>query len=98
VFYFSKGSLVQVELQYQGDGWNDAQYDAFMANTRRKIESRFGTGQLIARSKKPDGEVMQTLVGYKWNQNNTSMQLFYFAAESPQDTYRTVSVHYKFQE
>jgi hypothetical protein len=98
VFYFSKGALVEVELQYQGNDWDAVKYDNFMADIRRKIEGKFGAGQLIARSKKPDGDVMQTLVGYKWNQNNTSMQLFYFSAEGPAQTYRTVSVHYKLQE
>jgi hypothetical protein len=98
VFYFSKGSLVEVELQYQGDAWDAAAYDNFMSDIRRKIESKFGTGQLISRSKKPEGEVMQTLVGYKWNQNNTSVELFYFSAEGANQAYRTVSVHYKIQE
>jgi hypothetical protein len=100
IFYFNKGLLVEVELQYQGDNWTADQYDNFMSDVRRKLESRFGTGQLISRSKKPEGDVMETLVGYKWNQNNTSIQLFYFSAEGqqPEQSYRTVSVHYKIQK
>jgi hypothetical protein len=38
---------------------------------------------------------MQTLVGYKWDENNTAIQLFYFSAETATQSYRTVSVHYK---
>jgi hypothetical protein len=100
VFYFNKGLLVEVELQYQGENWTADQYDTFMSDVRRKIESKFGTGQLISRSKKPAGDVMETLVGYRWNRNNTSIQLFYFSAEGqrPQQAYRTVSVHYKLQQ
>lgn len=95
VFYFRSGMLVEVELQYQSPDWDTAKYDDFMAQVRRRIEQKFGTGQLIVRSKAPEGDVMQTIVGYKWNQNNTAIQLIYYAAETASDSYRTVSVHYK---
>ena len=95
VFYFKNGLLVEVELQYQSADWDPAKYNDFMSQVRRRIEQKFGAGQLIARSKTPEGNVMQTVVGYKWNQNNTAIQLFYYAAESASDAYRTVSVHYK---
>ncbi|SRR5581483_1363743 len=95
VFYFKNGMLVEVELQYQSSDWDTAKYNDFMAQVRRRIEQKFGTGQLIARSKAPEGDVMQTVVGYKWNQNNTAIQLFYYAAETATDAFRTVSVHYK---
>ena len=38
---------------------------------------------------------MQTIVGWKWNQNNTAIELIYFAAQSPSQVFRTLSVHYK---
>ena len=95
VFYFRDGQLVEVELQYQSNDWDSAKYDDFMAQVRRRIEQRFGNGQLIARTKAPEGKVMQTVVGYKWNLNNTAIQLFYYSAETSTESYRTVSVHYK---
>jgi hypothetical protein len=98
VFYFRDSQLVEVELQYQSPDWDVAKYDDFMAQVRRRIEQKFGAGQLIARTREPaagDGEVMQTLVGYKWSENNTAIQLFYFSAETSTQSYRTVSVHYK---
>lgn len=95
VFYFRGGQLVEVELQYQDTSWDTSKYDDFMSQVRRRIEQRFGTGQLIARSKAPEGDIMQTIVGYKWNLNNTAIQLFYYAAETSSQAYRTVSVHYK---
>ena len=63
--------------------------------TRGRIEQKFGAGQLIARTREPEGNVMQTLVGYKWNENNTAIQLFYFCAQTNTQSYQTVSVHYK---
>ena len=95
VFYFRDNQLVEVELQYQSPDWDVAKYDDFMAQVRRRIEQKFGAGQLIARSREPQGQVMQTLVGYSWDENNTAIQLFYFSAETSTQSYRTVSVHYK---
>jgi len=95
VFYFRDQQLVEVELQYQSPDWDVAKYDDFMAQVRRRIEQKFGAGQLIARSREPKGDVMQTLVGYKWDENNTAIQLFYYSAETTTQSYRTVSVHYK---
>ena len=69
-----------------------------MAQVRRRIEQKFGAGQLIARTREPatdNSQIMQTVVGYKWDENNTAIQLFYYSAETGTMSYRTVSVHYK---
>jgi hypothetical protein len=97
VFYFQRGELVEVELQYQKDDWDEAKYDTFMGDVRRRLEQTYGQGQLIARKKEHEAEanVTQTLVGWKWNQNNTAIELIYFSAVSPTDVFRTLSVHYK---
>ncbi len=95
VFYFRDSQLVEVELQYQSPDWDVAKYDDFMSQVRRRIEQKFGAGQLIAREKGPEGDVIQTVVGYKWDENNTAIQLFYYSAETTTQSYRTVSVHYK---
>ncbi len=95
VFYFRDDQLVEVELQYQDPSWDVAKYDDFMAQVRRRIEQKYGTGQLIARQREPEGDVMQTIVGYNWDESNTAIQLFYYSAETTTQSYRTVSVHYK---
>jgi hypothetical protein len=95
VFYFKSDGLVEVELQYEDPEWTSMKYNDFMAAVRRKIEGKYGTGRLIARQKTPEGGVLQTLVGYKWEQDNTAIQLIYFCAENSNFNYRAVSVHYK---
>jgi len=97
VFYFRKDELVEVELQYQKDDWDEAKYNGFMGDVRRRLEQTYGQGQLIARKKEqePQGDITQTLVGWKWNQNNTAIELVYFSAVSPTQVFRTLSVHYK---
>ncbi len=97
VFYFFRGELVEVELQYQRDDWTDQQYDTFMADVRKRLEQRYGEGQLVARrtETEPTTAVTQKLIGYKWNQNNTAIELVYFAATKDTHVFRTLSVHYK---
>lgn len=95
VFYFARGELVEVELQYQKDDWDETKYSDYMGQLRRVIEKRYGPGQQIIRKTEPEGDVMQTLVGYKWNINNTAIELFYYAAQNTPNVFRTLSVHYK---
>jgi hypothetical protein len=95
VFYFRTGSLVEVELQYQKDDWGREKYDDYMAEVRKKLDERFGAGQQIANKTEPNGEVTQTVVSWKWNQNNSAIELVYFAAEGPAKVFRTLSVHYR---
>jgi len=97
VFYFLRGELVEVELQYQKEDWNDSQYDSFMGDVRKRLEQKYGEGQLVARrtEQEPSTDVTKKIVGYKWNQNNTAIELVYFAATSASQAFRTLSVHYK---
>lgn len=97
VFYFQRGELVEVELQYQKEDWNDSQYDGFMSDVRRRLEQKYGEGQLVAKrdEQDPASSITQKLVGYKWNQNNTAIELVYFSATNASQAFRTLSVHYK---
>jgi hypothetical protein len=96
IFYFKTDMLIGVELQYQDANWDNTKYNDFMAQIRQRIAGLYGEGQLVARSKTPvEGNVMQTVVGYKWSQSSTSLELFYFSAENATEIYRTISVHYK---
>lgn len=95
IFYFRTDRLVEVELQYQNDDWIDTDYSRFLGQLRMSLEKKYGTGKLIARSKNPQGDVVQTLTGYEWVQTNNAVQLVYFSAESPSQVYRMVSLHYK---
>ena len=95
VFYFRRGELVEVELQYQKEDWSQPKYDEFMGQVRSRIEQRYGAGQQIVRKTEPEGDVTQTVVGYKWNVNNTAIELYYFSAQDARNVFRTLSVHYK---
>lgn len=95
VFHLLRGELVEVELQYQKDDWDQAKYDEYMGQVRRALEKKYGQGQLVARKTEPEGDIVKTVVGYKWNLNNTSLELFYFSAQNGPNVFRTLSVHYR---
>ena len=95
MFYFSRGELVEVELQYRTAEWDEDKYNTFMGDVRKKLEQKYGPPELVARKEEPLGEVIQKVVGWKWNQNNTAIELFDFSAQTGRHTFRTLSVHYK---
>lgn len=95
LFYFRGGELVEVELQYQREDWDEAKYDDFMGQVRRRIEQRYGAGQQLIRKTEVEGTVTQTIVGWEWNLNNTALDLIYYSALDGAFVFRTLSVHYK---
>jgi len=95
----SGGQLVEVELQYEQDGWNEEEYGTCLSEKRQMLERLYGPGQQLVRSSTPtpDGKATQTLVGYKWNRNNTAVELIYFhvALDDSGRSFHTLSLHYK---
>ncbi len=93
------GQLVEVELQYEESGWTEDQYGVCLGEKRQMLERLYGVGQQIVRSSSPtpDGKATQTIVGYKWNKNNTAVELIYFnlSAGSGEHVFHTLSLHYK---
>jgi hypothetical protein len=95
MFYFSRGELVEVELQYRTANWSEDKYTGFMGDVRKKLEQKYGAAEKIADREEPLGEVIQKVTGWKWNQNNTAIELIDFSAQNGRHTFRTLSVHYK---
>jgi hypothetical protein len=93
------GQLVEVELQYEQDGWDEDKYGTCLSEKRQMLERLYGQGQQLVRSSQPtpDGNATQTLVGYKWNRNNTAVELLYFrvAVNEGEQAFHTLSLHYK---
>jgi len=95
VFYFRNDELAEIELIYSANDWDQRRYDEFMGQIRQAIQRRYGEGALIVRKTGPVNEVVQTIVGYKWNHNNAAIELYYYCAQNGQNVFRTISVHYK---
>jgi hypothetical protein len=95
LFYFTRDQMVEIELQYKTEDWDEEKYHTFMGDVRRKLELKYGEPELIARREEPLGDIMQKVVGWKWNRNNAAIELFYFSAQNATQVFRTLSVHYK---
>ena len=93
------GQLVEVELQYEQEGWDEERYGACLSEKRQMLERLYGPGQQLVRASTPtpDGKATQTIVGYKWNRNNTAVELIYFhvAVNDGAHAFHTLSLHYK---
>jgi hypothetical protein len=95
IYFGGEKNLVEVELQYQHPDWDLVAYEEFFNGARQTLEARYGPATVLAKDKKPEGDVMQTIVGYQWKRSDSSIQLFFFSAERNNDVYRSVSLHYK---
>jgi len=95
LFYFRGDELDEIEMQYQDAAWIDSDYRNFLNQLRMSLESKYGEGRLVARSKTTKGEIMQSMTGYEWVQSRSAVLLIYFSAETTAKVYRVVSLHYK---
>lgn len=95
LFYFESDALNEIELHYGDRSWDSVQYGQFFDQTRRNIDMKYGMGRVIARQKTREGEILQTLIGYQWVQDMTSLQLFLYTAEKGADSLRVLSLHYR---
>jgi len=95
IYFGTEKDLVEVELQYQRPEWDLVAYEQFLDSARQTLESRYGPATVLVKDKKPEGDVMQTVIGYQWQGQGSSIQLFFYSAERNSDVYRSVSVHYR---
>ncbi|MBV9490444.1 MAG: hypothetical protein JO069_12085 [Verrucomicrobia bacterium] len=95
VYFGTDKTLVEVELQYEHPDWDLVAYEAFLDSARKRLEAKYGPPLLLAKDKKPQGDIMETVVGYRWQQPGSSIQLFFYSAERNNDVYRSVSLHYR---
>ena len=66
-------------------------------SVRRNVDVKYGTGRMIVRDKTrdPDSDILQTLLGYQWIQGYMSLRLFLFTGEKAENSYSVISLHYK---
>jgi len=96
VFTFRDEKLIEVELQYEYPDWSIERYNEQMGTIRRYFDSKYGVGKLVSHPRDSAGsDVLETLVGYQWMVGATMLELFYFSAEKPPNTFRTITVDYK---
>lgn len=95
LFYFRDDMLNEIELQFGDNSWDTAQYEGFFEDVRRNVESKYGLGRLLSRTRNRENDIVQTLVGYQWSQQETSLRLFLYTAQKDPDALRVLSLHYR---
>ena len=97
LFYFSNDALNEIELQYGDASWDSPRYATFFDEVRRNVDTKYGVGRMIVRDKTrdPDTDILQTLIGYQWIQGYMSLRLFLLTGEKAEQGYRVLSLHYK---
>jgi len=95
LFYFRNDMLNEIELHFGDNSWDSPRYDLFFEEVRRNVDSKYGIGRLLTRTRSREGDVLQTLVGYQWLQGSISLRLYLFTAEKEPNALRVLSLHYK---
>lgn len=97
LFYFSNDALNEIELQYGDPSWDSPRYATFFDEVRRNVDTKYGVGRMIVRDKTrdPETDILQTLIGYQWIQGYMSLRLFLFTGEKADQGYSVLSLHYK---
>ena len=102
-FTFQQGLLIGLEFDYGQDAWDTEKYNEVMGQFRRLLETKCETpGEIISRKtdQAPGTTIKETLMGYQWARGDTSVQLFYYAAEDTAKAlnFRSISVHYHYRD
>jgi hypothetical protein len=95
LFYFENDSLNEIELHYGDGSWDAERFGTFFDQTRHNIERKYGAGRVVARQKTREGDVLETLIGYQWTQDITTLVLYYYTAQNGPDSFRLLSLHYR---
>jgi hypothetical protein len=94
-FYFEGDALSEIELHYGDDSWDNTKFNEFFDQTRRHIDSRYGAGRLVARTKTTQDGLTYSLTGYQWSQYSGTLQMFLYTAEKGVNVVRVLSLHYR---
>jgi hypothetical protein len=104
LFTFVQDNLIALEFDYGQASWDLPKYNDVMGQFRKLLDRVCDKpGEIISRqTDQPtaDPSLKQSLMGYQWRRGDTLVQLFYFSAEDTAKslTYRTISVHYHYQD
>lgn len=95
LFYFDHDSLNEIELQYGDPSWGATNFSQFFDQTRKNVEMKYGPGRVIAQQNTKEGDLRQTISGYQWVQQTTSLSLYFYTAERGTESFRLLSLHYR---
>lgn len=96
--YFTRGYMEEIEMQFGSDTWQEEDYTRLRRKLVEQFNQVYGPNRVLSNERSTADSVLQTLVGYQWQTQNTMLRVFDFGASNGSDRFRTVSVHYKFRD
>jgi hypothetical protein len=95
-YFDAQKKLAEVELQYGDSTWTFDAYKAFVVSVTRRLQAYYGEPTVLERDRRPEGDRVETIAGYQWQQADLSgVLLFFFSVEQGKNSYTTVSIHYR---
>ena len=95
-YFDTQKKLAEVELQYGDSAWTFDAYKAFVISVTRRLQAYYGEPSVLERDRRPEGDRVETIAGYQWQQGDSSgVLLFFFSVEQGKNSYTTVSIHYR---
>ena len=95
-YFDTQKKLAEVELQYGDSAWTFDAYKAFVISVTRRLQAYYGEPTVLERDRRPEGDRVETIAGYQWQQGDSSgVLLFFFSVEQGKNSYTTVSIHYR---
>ena len=95
-YFDTQKKLAEVELQYGDSAWTFDAYKAFVVSVTRRLLTYYGEPTVLERDRRPEGDRIETIAGYQWQQGDSSgVLLFFFSVEQGKNSYTTVSIHYR---
>ena len=95
LFFFAGDTLEEMELQYRDPKWSLQQFGELMQQVKQQLDLKYGRGEVLARSREPEKDISQTVVGYRWQQPGQALDLVFYSAEREPLAFRLLSMHYK---
>jgi hypothetical protein len=95
LFYFQNEGLCEVEYRYSDPSWDASKINEIFEKTRQMLYERHGESRNIAKQRSMENGVLQTVIGYQWTQEETTLRLFLYTAEQGNEAYRVLSYHYR---
>lgn len=96
--YFSRGLMEEVEMQFGSPDWQAPDYSRLRRKLLEQFNQVYGPNRVLTNERSTSDNVVQTLVGYQWQTQDTLLRVFDFGASDGKEHFRTVSVHYKYRD
>ncbi len=96
IFFFKRDALVEIELVYREEKWDDAQYDKLMLSNAEFFTKALGPPRKVKEEGEIEPGVNQQMLGFEWGEFDTQLLLLNYRVIRGEETFQSMSVHYRY--